>query len=92
MLGLFIAIVCGGLFFTALLLAFRRVDKVLREVYDTDRKLWLDLGKPTGFFWRPKERVLFFGSVAARNDVFLSALFGVEALRRDVSYHSSRGR
>lgn len=45
----------------------RRFDAALRHLYETDHERWKKLGGPTGFFWRPNEKVPFFRSIYARD-------------------------
>ena len=56
------------------ILLMRRVDSVIRKIYATDRNRWQELGRPTGFFWRPEEKVPFVQSVGARNAIMVSAI------------------
>jgi hypothetical protein len=76
-LFLFSMLLCVG---GATIILLRRVDSVIRTIYTTDKIRWQELGRPTGFFWRPKEKVSFFQSVGARNAIIISAVFAPKAL------------
>jgi hypothetical protein len=64
-----------GFFFWWLSVA-RRIDTVLRTLYTLDRERWREIGKPVGYFWRPKqgEGVEFFRSTNSRNALTFSYL------------------
>jgi hypothetical protein len=77
-IALLVAVAAGAV----VVVLLRRVDVVLSEIYARDRARWDELGKPTGFFWRPKEPVPFWKSVGARNALVVSALLSPHELLR----------
>lgn len=75
MTGMLIAMLFAGVFFAAIIIVMRRADSAIKDLYSTDRERWRELGSPTGYFWRPKERGPFFRSIGARDEIGYLAAF-----------------
>lgn len=82
MIAPLIALVVGLAGFGVCVFLLRKVDAVISDIYARDRIRWQELGSPTGYFWRPVEKVPFWESVRARDAISVTALLSPDELRR----------
>jgi 3-oxoacyl-ACP reductase-like protein len=52
--------------------SFRRFDAKIQYIYEHEYERWTALGKPMGYFWKPKEKVPFFSSFLARDSLYMN--------------------
>jgi len=68
---IFISVLLAFVFFGFVTLrSFKRFDAKVRYLYEFDHEHWVKLGKPTGFFWTPKEKIPFIRSFLARDALY----------------------
>ena len=58
-----------------------RFDSAIQDIYEKNYAQWCKIGKPSGFFWWPKEKVNFFASTNARNKLLFQYLFKIKRLK-----------
>jgi hypothetical protein len=68
---IFILVLIAFVFFGFVTLrSFKRFDAKVRYLYEFEHDRWEKIGKPTGFFWRPKEKIPFLRSFIARDALY----------------------